>query len=263
MKVDLLYKTPNLINPTYTFEVSDITTKTLMALSRHQTIQLTVQSSRYTMKKSIKNSNKNEDLITLSKDVNVYEFQVKQINDICEFVKNNPDVSQDDLNLLLPQGYRYSLVMSLDDNALNHFYEMRNSETHAHWDIQDLAEQVWYAKDYKSYEELNTPLSVVARAIRKCYSTESKSDNGGEKDLALIKRVGVQSKHYSVLRHCIIAVNENFGVPLATKYAYRTRDVENDVNVIVYNLQELVELSENYSDAIKIMIPKKYHYLLH
>lgn len=198
MKVDLLYKTPNLINPTYTFEVSDITTKTLMALSRHQTIQLTVQSSRYTMKKSIKNSDNNEDLITLSKDIDVYEFQVKQINDICEFVKAHPNVNQDDLNLLLPQGYRYSLVMSLNHNALVHFYEMRNNETHAHWDIQDLAEQVWYAKSYEVFEKESTPLSVVARAIRKCYSTEDKSDNGGEKDLALIRRVGVQSKHYSV-----------------------------------------------------------------
>lgn len=260
MKVDLLYKTPNLINPTYTFEVSDITTKTLMALSRHQTIQLTVQSSRYTMKKSIKNSDNNEDLITPSKDIDVYEFQVKQINDICEFVKAHPNVNQDDLNLLLPQGYRYSLVMTLNHNALVHFYEMRNNETHAHWDIQDLAEKVWYTKDHKYFEKESTPLSVVARAIRKCYSTEDKSDNGGEKDLALIKRVAITSKHSSVLRHCTIPILFKDSVVTKSNYSYYTEDL-NGNEYVVYNMQEFVE--SDYFIMVKGLIPEEYHYLLH
>jgi len=262
MKVKLLYKTPNMLNPTYTFEVNGITTKTLMALSRHQGIQLTVQSSRYTMKKSIKNSDNDLNLITLSKVDEVRDLQIKQINEICDLVASNPELPQDDLNLLLPQGYKYNLVMTANSEKLEHFYNLRNNKTHAHWDIQDLAEklndEIYINVNNNDFKEF-TPLSVVARAIRKCYSTEDKSDNGGEKDLSLIKRVAITSKHSSVLRHCIIPIPYKDMILTKDKYYYYTEDFDGN-EYLVYNLQELVE-SDNCI-MIETLIPKGYHYLL-
>ena len=52
-----------------------------------------------------------------------------------------------------------------------------------------------------------TPLTVCATAIRQCHNTHDKSDCGGEKDLALIERVGNQHKHGSVLRHLMFNFN--------------------------------------------------------
>jgi thymidylate synthase (FAD) len=47
----------------------------------------------------------------------------------------------------------------------------------------------------------NTPLEVCSHAIRTCWSSFDNSDNGGEKDKALIDRVGNKFKHASTLEH--------------------------------------------------------------
>jgi len=49
----------------------------------------------------------------------------------------------------------------------------------------------------------NTPLSVCSNAIRTCWQSFDKSDNGGEKDKELIERVGNKFKHSSTLEHLV------------------------------------------------------------
>ena len=48
-----------------------------------------------------------------------------------------------------------------------------------------------------------TPLEVCAHAIRTCWQSFDKSDEGGEKDRALIDRVGNKYKHSSTLEHLV------------------------------------------------------------
>ncbi|WP_456457677.1 FAD-dependent thymidylate synthase [Nitratifractor sp.] len=48
-----------------------------------------------------------------------------------------------------------------------------------------------------------TPLEVCAHAIRTCWQSFDKSDEGGEKDRALIDRVGNKFKHASTLEHLV------------------------------------------------------------
>ncbi len=52
----------------------------------------------------------------------------------------------------------------------------------------------------------STPLIICANAIRTCWQSFDKSDNGGEKDKELIDRVGNKFKHASTLEH----INYNF-----------------------------------------------------
>ncbi len=47
----------------------------------------------------------------------------------------------------------------------------------------------------------NTSLEVCAYAIRTCWQSYDKSDDGGEKDKELINRVGNKFKHASTLEH--------------------------------------------------------------
>jgi len=47
----------------------------------------------------------------------------------------------------------------------------------------------------------HSSLEVTAHAIRTCWQSFDNSDNGGEKDLALINRVGNKMKHSSTLEH--------------------------------------------------------------
>jgi len=49
----------------------------------------------------------------------------------------------------------------------------------------------------------HTPLEVCAHAIRTCWQSFDKSDNGGEKDRELIDRVGNKYKHASTLEHLV------------------------------------------------------------
>jgi thymidylate synthase (FAD) len=48
-----------------------------------------------------------------------------------------------------------------------------------------------------------TPLEVCAHAIRTCWQSFDKSDEGGDKDKALIDRVGNKYKHASTLEHIV------------------------------------------------------------
>jgi len=49
----------------------------------------------------------------------------------------------------------------------------------------------------------HTPLDVCAHAIRTCWQSFDKSDEGGERDRALIDRVGNKYKHASTLEHLV------------------------------------------------------------
>ena len=49
----------------------------------------------------------------------------------------------------------------------------------------------------------HTSLAVCASAIRTCWQSFDKSDNGGEKDRELIYRVGNKFKHASTLEHLV------------------------------------------------------------
>jgi len=52
----------------------------------------------------------------------------------------------------------------------------------------------------------NTPLDVCAHAIRTCWQSFDNSDEGGEKDKALIDRVGNKFKHGSTLEHLVYTI---------------------------------------------------------
>jgi len=49
----------------------------------------------------------------------------------------------------------------------------------------------------------HTPLEICAHAIRTCWQSFDKSDEGGDRDKALIDRVGNKYKHASTLEHLV------------------------------------------------------------
>ncbi len=87
----------------------------------------------------------------------------------------------------------------------------------------------------------STPLNVCSHAIRTCWQSFDKSDDGGEKDLALIDRVGNKFKHASTLEH----INYNFfiqGISRALlQELARHRMASLSVKSTRYTLKELKE----------------------
>lgn len=121
----------------YTFKIEGITTKTLLALTRHDVgVEFSVQSTRYTTKKCVKNGTAG---YTESKSDLVNKHLATLNEMITECVNNNEP--NDEISLLLPQAWQYNLVCTMSMTALQHFLKLRLKKD-AHWDIQELAQRL-------------------------------------------------------------------------------------------------------------------------
>lgn len=90
----------------------------------------------------------------------------------------------------------------------------------------------------------NTPLEVCSHAIRTCWQSFDKSDDGGDKDRELIERVGNKYKHASTLEH----LNYTFYIAGISRACLqelaRHRHASLSVKSTRYTLKELKEESE-------------------
>lgn len=101
----------------------------------------------------------------------------------------------------------------------------------------------------------NTPLWVCAKAIRKCWASEDKSDTKldksypfgtgnlicGEKDKALIDRVGNQNKHSSTLEHLVYTFDIDGISRACLQELARHRMASYSVKSTRYTLKELTK----------------------
>jgi thymidylate synthase (FAD) len=93
----------------------------------------------------------------------------------------------------------------------------------------------------------HTSLEVCAHAIRTCWQSFDKSDSGGEKDKALIDRVGNKFKHGSTLEHLVYTFFiEGISRALLQELA-RHRIASLSVKSTRYTLKEL-RLSEPFTE---------------
>jgi thymidylate synthase (FAD) len=118
---------------TYIWDV-ELSTKTLLAFSRHRVgISLTMRSTRYTTKKN-KGKHKCQ-----TEYLSEYTDRIMSIVD--EAINNG--LSNDDISLLLPQDYVYRGQIQMNGRSLKHFLELRNPNSHAHWQIKDFAKSLF------------------------------------------------------------------------------------------------------------------------
>lgn len=102
----------------------------------------------------------------------------------------------------------------------------------------------------------NTDLKICSHAIRTCYQSFEKGDNGGEKDLELINRVGNIYKHASTLEH----LNYSFYIKGISRACLqelaRHRHASLSVKSTRYTLKELRAEKENMAQNEELC--KKY-----
>jgi thymidylate synthase (FAD) len=122
----------------YVFDINDISTKTLLGLTRHRVgNSFAVQSTRYTTKK------RRGHLSTIKTDNEDINGMLEEIMDIVD-VAIQKGYSNDDISLLLPQGYNYSLVCKMNARSLQGFLGLRTSPS-AHYEIRELAYAMYNA----------------------------------------------------------------------------------------------------------------------
>ncbi len=103
-----------------------------------------------------------------------------------------------------------------------------------------------------------TPLEVCSHAIRTCWQSFDKSDAGGEKDKALIDRVGNKYKHASTLEHLVYTFYiQGISRALLQELA-RHRVASLSVKSTRYTLKELKEIEpfalDDYKGAARFIV---------
>ena len=92
---------------------------------------------------------------------------------------------------------------------------------------------------------LNKPdMSIIIEATRTCYDSMSKSDNLGEKDLALLEKI-IDSKHESVLEHMVFTFKITDISRTCLQELARHRIASYSVKSTRYTLKELRDTPDN------------------
>lgn len=113
----------------YVWEI-EMSTKTLLAFTRHRIgISMTIRSTRYTTQK-----NKGKHQVQYTDETKDYLERIMDIvNEAIEDGLNN-----DEISLLLPQGYIYKGQIQFNARSLQHFFKLR-TKSDAHFQIRELA----------------------------------------------------------------------------------------------------------------------------
>ena len=103
-----------------------------------------------------------------------------------------------------------------------------------------------------------TPLEVCAHAIRTCWQSFDKGDEGGEKDRALIDRVGNKYKHASTLEHLVYTFYIRGVSRALLQELARHRMASLSVKSTRYTLKELKEIEpfgeEDFEGASRFIV---------
>ena len=92
---------------------------------------------------------------------------------------------------------------------------------------------------------LNKPdMSIIIEATRTCYDSMSESDNLGDKDLALLKKI-IDSKHESVLEHMVFTFKITDISRACLQELARHRIASYSVKSTRYTLKELRDTPDN------------------
>lgn len=151
MKVELIDSIPGF---SFVFSIKDLPRFILQELARHRVSSFSVQSSRYTLGKKLKNETtffngdyllddakeRASKYIRLHEETHFHVPQIKQLEILLSFVKETNHKS-DDYKYLLPETWFCDLIWTVDTDSLVNFIELRTNSS-AHKDIRELANKI-------------------------------------------------------------------------------------------------------------------------
>lgn len=143
----------------FTFDIKGISRACLQELARHRMASYSVQSSRYTLKKLVRDVEefKVDDLDTLSQFFYIKPIEdnpelisslVVQANELLKHAKSN--LANDVIKYLLPEAYKTNLIFTINLRSLRNFINLRSTRR-ALPEIRALALEIYKAipEEYK------------------------------------------------------------------------------------------------------------------
>lgn len=123
----------------FTFDIKDISRAALQELARHRIASLSVESTRYTLKK-LKNIDirefKYEDYLVYTNNPEVDKYSRASLDHTISCLKGN--IKNDLAKYSLPESYKTSLIWTINARSLRNFLELRSSSK-ALWELRELS----------------------------------------------------------------------------------------------------------------------------
>ena len=127
----------------FTFEIDGISRACLQELARHRHASLSVESTRYTLKKlkdiDIKEF-KYEDYLVQTNNPVVDRYSRASLDHTISCLKEH-SIKNDIAKYTLPESYKTSLIWSINARSLRNFLELRSSSK-ALWEMQELSKEI-------------------------------------------------------------------------------------------------------------------------
>ena len=133
-----------------TMQITDVSRALLQEIVRHRISSYTVKSTRFTLKKDLKNE---EPFISIDNDKNrankyiimtgntaIDESNIMALERTRQFVKSN--ISNDIAKYCLPESYKTELTWTINARSLQNFLSLRSTKA-ALWEIRDLANALY------------------------------------------------------------------------------------------------------------------------
>ena len=121
-----------------TYEVKNLSRVCLHELERHRHITLSVESTRYTLKRILESNIDDGGAVN---EAFLEQFDATQQNflhEIFSLYETNPDMSNDELKYYIPEFWPTNLIMTANVRELRHIISLRTSSA-ALKEFQDLA----------------------------------------------------------------------------------------------------------------------------
>lgn len=124
----------------FNFRIQGVSRALLQQLVRHRIASPSVQSSRYTLKKLLRNNNI-EDFIVKTGNARVDDLIFDTMLQIQEIAQET-DIPNDVLKYALPEAYKTSLVYAINARSLRNLLELRSGKK-ALWEIREFAKEIY------------------------------------------------------------------------------------------------------------------------
>lgn len=130
----------------YTFEIDGISRTVLQEFARHRIASLSVESSRYCLKRllcggQIENV---EDSLVFTGVEAVDKCILENMNNVLKMLRENPDITNDYAKYPMPEAFKTNLIWTINIRSLRNFLRLRTSKR-ALWEIRKLAHAVYAA----------------------------------------------------------------------------------------------------------------------
>jgi thymidylate synthase (FAD) len=110
----------------FTFEITGLSRAALQELARTRMSSLSVQSTRYTFKKSL--TIKIDELVFITGDEDVDQIVHETMEKIAALYKRRPDIPNDVIKYAIPEALNTTLIWTINVRSLRNFFKLRTSK---------------------------------------------------------------------------------------------------------------------------------------